>query len=574
MPNLADDLQPPVVKKVDEYNIPEESITFPDNYKDDFTDVDYNEDPTNNLFKDYSAYTEDILSKDNDVVGKTIDEFKGRKKLDDAISTVRKEREDAYLKISGSPDFLDFDPLVISTALAKTREKVSDRLMTARNIAGNKRSPFFAPEFDIENASAKEVDDFFKLATTEQKKLDQLRSKFETRPPVSLIHGQEEGTNVVAQLAKKGFMAPQSRAGKHAELNVGTPSFTKDPNVNALIPKFGGQDIKAYGSVNIPYGDYIYRRINMPASVYDEANPYGGQRPESALFIYNRAITGAPDNAVPISLPKGYHLESEDIFLEADKLKNMGFSRPAGRGGDKEALFRIQTAIDMKDSTTSKLFKMSDTYSGILDKLDAKRLPSESQVYSFYKDVRDLFKNEISKSESVGVTGGAGSRYVNTIRGLATGNRELTMIIGKDKYPITSALKVLESELDRLATRKNNTVLTEKADNIRQLRVSLENISKQTEGAPSAETVSATSFRKGSSTDKIDKIKDEMSKLDQKISKEWDVDVIDDLKLDKEMLQDRLDLLTKAIIPSERESKDKIMKITDKLARGGLATRR
>lgn len=514
------------------------------------------------------------MSKDNDVVGKTIDEFKGRKKLDDAISTVRKEREDAYLKISGSPDFLDFDPLVISTALAKTRERVSDRLMTARNIAGDKRSPFFGPEFDIENASAKEVDDFFKLATTEQKKLDQLRSKFETRPPVSLIHGQEEGTNVVAQLAKKGFMAPQSRAGKHAELNVGAPSFTKDPNINALIPKFGGQDIKAYGSVNIPYGDYIYRRINMPASVYDEANPYGGQRPESALFIYNRAITGAPDNAVPISLPKGYHLESEDIFLEADKLKNMGFSRPIGRSGDKEALFRIQTAIDMKDSTINKLSKMSDTYSGILDKLDAKRLPSESQVYSFYKDVRDLFKNEIGKSESVSVTGGAGSRYVNTIRGLATGNRELTMVIGKDKYPITSALKVLESELDRLATRKNNTVLTEKANNIRQLRVSMENISKQTEGAPSAETVSATSFRKGSSTDKIDKIKDEMSKLDQKISKEWDVDVIDDLKLDKEMLQDRLDLLTRAIIPSERESKDKIMKITDKLARGGLATRR
>lgn len=574
MPNLADDLQPPVVKKVDEYNIPEESITFPDNYKDDFTDVDYNEDPTNNLFKDYSAYTEDILSKDNDVVGKTIDEFKGRKKLDDAISTVRKEREDAYLKISGSPDFLDFDPLVISTALAKTRERVSDRLMTARNIAGDKRSPFFGPEFDIENASTKEVDDFFKLATTEQKKLDQLRSKFETRPPVSLIHGQEEGTNIVTQLAKKGFMAPQSRAGKHAELNVGAPSFTKDPNINALIPKFGGQDIKAYGSVNIPYGDYIYRRINMPASVYDEANPYGGQRPESALFIYNRAITGAPDNAVPISLPKGYHLESEDIFLEADKLKTMGFSRPSGRGGDKEALFRIQTAIDMKDSTINKLSKMSDTYSGILDKLDAKRLPSESQIYSFYKDVRELFKNEIGKSESVSVTGGAGSRYVNTIRGLATGNRDLTMVIGKDKYPITSALKVLESELDRLATRKNNTVLTEKADNIRQLRVSLENISKQTEGAPSAETVSATSFRKGSSTDKIDKLKDEMSKLDQKISKEWDADVIDDLKLDKEILQDRLDLLTKAIIPSERESKDKIMKITDKLARGGLATRR
>lgn len=575
MPNLVEDLQPPAFKRVDEYDIPEESIKFTDTNKaDDFTDIDYNEDPTNNLFKDYSAYTEDILSKDNDVVGKTIDSFKGRKKLDDAIATVRKEREDAYSKISGSPDFLDFDPIVVSTALAKTREKVSDRLMTARNIPADKRSPFFAPEFDIENASAKEVDDFFKLASTEQKKLDQLRAKFETRPPVSLIHGQEEGTDTVTKLAKKGFMAPQGRAGKHAELNVGAPSFTKDPNINALIPKFGGADVKAYGSVNIPYGDYIYRRINMPASVYDEANPYGGQRPESALFTYNRAITGAPDDAVPISLPKGYHLESEDIFLEADKLKAMGFSRPSGRGGDKEALFRIQTAIGSKGSTLDNLSTISDTYAGILAKKDEKRLPSEVQVYSLYKDIRNLFKNEIGKSESVGVTGGAGSRYVNTIRGLATAGKDLTMVVDGTKYPITDALKTLESELDRLATRKNNTVLTEKANNIRQLRVSLENISKQTEGTPSAETISATSFRQGSKTDKIDGLKSEMSKLDQKISKEWDVDVIDDLKLDKEMLQDRIDVLKKAIVPSERTSKDKIMKLTDKLARGGLATRR
>ena len=575
MPNLIEDLQPPALKRVDEYDIPEDSIKFTDNNTaDDFTDIDYNEDPTNNLFKDYSDYTEDILSKDNDVVGKTIDSFKGRKKLDDAIATVRKEREDAYSKISGSPDFLDFDPIVVSTALAKTREKVSDRLMTARNIPANKRSPFFAPEFDIENASAKEVDDFFKLASTEQKKLDQLRARFETRPPVSLIHGQEEGTDTVTKLAKKGFMAPQGRAGKHAELNVGAPSFTKDPNINALIPKFGGADVKAYGSVNIPYGDYIYRRINMPARVYDEANPYGGQRPESALFTYNRAITGAPDDAVPISLPKGYHLESEDIFLEADKLKAMGFSRPSGRGGDKEALFRIQTAIGSKDSTLENLSTISDTYAGILAKKDEKRLPSEVQVYSLYKDIRNLFKNEIGKSESVGVTGGAGSRYVNTIRGLATAGKDLTMVVDGTKYPITDALKTLESELNRLATRKNNTVLTEKADNIRQLRVSLENISKQTEGTPSAETISATSFRQGSKTDKIDGLKAEMSKLDQKISKEWDVDVIDDLKLDKEMLQDRIDVLKKAIVPSERTSKDKIMKLTDKLAKGGLATRR
>jgi len=396
-----------------------------------------------------------------------------------------------------------------------------------------------------------------------------------------LIHGQKEGSDTVAKIAKTGFISPQKHPEAHSELRTGAVSFTKDPNLNALIPKFGGKDTKAYGNVNIPYGDYVYRRINMPASVYDTINVYGGQRPSAGLFTYNRAITGTPDDAVPISLPKSYHLESEDIFIEADKLKAMGFSRPAGRGGDKDALVKIQTAIDMRDSTPNKLNKISDTYSDILNTKKEKKLPTESQVYSLYKDIRDLFKNEIAKAESVSVTGGAGSRYVNTIRSLATGDNELNVVVNKKDYQLTTVLSTLESELNRLSKSKNNNVLTEKANNIKQLRESLDNISYQTDGIPDPEFSLATRFSKARNTSEEESLKNQILKLNteknkitQQIPREWDVDVIDELKAKKESLSETIDNLTKGIRSSERVSKDKIMKITDKLAKGGLASRR
>ena len=65
-------------------------------------------------------------------------------------------------------------------------------------------------------------------------------------------------------------------------------------------------------------------------------------------------------------------------------------------------------------------------------------------------------------------------------------------------------------------------------------------------------------------------------KLQKKIATEWEEDVIDNLKQQIDDIDDDIAAKKKAIGPieSERTSKDKIMKLTDKLAKGGFVSKR
>lgn len=556
-----------------------------------YDDIDYetqmyNEDPTLNMSYDFDHLSPmDPANVGKGVVGTPVDKFTSIGGIDGAIGIVRKERTEAFDKLRGDPDFLDFDDSVLSTTLAKYREKDSAHLSEMMALPAERRSPFYAPEFNIETANEDQINTFFKMANVEQKKLDSLRKKYGDRPAVTLFHGQEEGTKVMQNLTKKGFSAPQEDVRKHAELSVGAPSFTKDPNLNALIPKFGGEDVKAYGSVSIPYADYLYRRVNMPAATYDLANRSRGGDPLDALNVYNRAITGTDDNAVPISLPKNYHLESEDMFIEADKLKNMGFSRPAAKGGDKEALKQLVKAVDKKNITDYNLNTVGAAYDQLKKGADTKRL-SEKDVYVAYNTVRKLFKEELNRPVgSVSVTGGAGSRYVNTIRTLAEGTDLFVPAAGGNKTMI-DVLTDLESAMSSLAKRKNNKALTEKADNIAQLRDLLTNIREQTTNAVGDVTpssVKAEEFTGGKIpinkmplVKNINDLRRQRDKLVEKRSKEWEEETIDAITQQIQDLEDNIEAKKKVLGPieSERASKDKIMKLTDKLAKGGFIAKR
>ena len=583
----------------------------PSKQADEFDDIDYenqmyNEDPTLNMsysFDDLPTADPTIVGKG--VVGVPIDKFTSIGGPDGAINIVRKERTEAFDKLRGDPDFLDFDDSVLSTALAKYREKDSTRLSELMNLPKERVSPFYAPEFDIEKANSDQFNVFFKIANAEQKRLDDLRTRYKGRPPVQLFHGQEEGTKVVQNLVKKGFVSPQIDPRKHSEMTVGAPSFTKDPNLNALLPKFGGEDVGAYGAVNFPYADYIYRRVNMPAKTYDLANKNRGGDPLEAMSLYNRAITGADDNAVPISLPKGYHLESEDMFIEADKLKKMGFERPASKKGDVDAREQITKSISEKDLTTTNLSKIGDSYEAFKQGVEGKRV-SEKDIYKMYNDVRTLFKQELSRSTkvdrdtsnvfkrekssskgTVSVTGGAGSRYVNTIRTLAEGD-ELTVPF-RDLprgMSIVDVLTDLEKEMSKLAKRKGNTVLTEKAANIAEMKDLLSGIREQTVnklGNVTPSSVKAVGYSKGKIPESkmglatsVKDLQEKKKKLVEKVSREWEEDVIDSLRDQIENIDADIAAKKEAIGPlhSERSLKDQVMKLTDKFAKGGLATRR
>ncbi len=388
-------------------------------------------------------------------------------------------------------------------------------------------------------------------------------------------------------LVKKGFVSPQIDPRKHSEMTVGAPSFTKDPNLNTLIPKFGGEDVGAYGSVNFPYADYLYRRVNMPAKTYDLANKGRGGDPLEAMSLYNRAISGADDNAVPISLPKGYHLESEDMFIEADKLKKMGFERPASKKGDVDARQQIAKAISEKDLTTTNLSKVGDSYEMFKTGAENKRV-SEKDIYKMYSDVRSLFKQELSRStKTVSVTGGAGSRYVNTIRTLAEGDDLTVPFRDLPKgVSIVDVLTDLEKEMSKLAKRKGNTVLTEKAANIAEMKDLLLGIREQTVnklGSVTPSSVKAAGYSKGKIPESkmglataVKDLQEKKKKLTEKVSREWEEDVIDSLRDQIENIDADIAAKKEAIGPlqSERSLKDQVMKLTDKFAKGGLASRR
>lgn len=570
---------------------PSETVDeYADDFFKDFEEADalYNEDPTLDMsynFNDLSPIDPAVIGKG--VIGTPIDKYTSIGGIDGAISIVRKERTDAFDKLRSDPDMLDINDSVLSTSLAKWREKDSARLAEDMGLPTDRRSPFYAPEFDIENATPEQFSNFMKIVNAEQKKYDQLSEKFKGRPPVTLFHGQEEGSKVMQNLTKKGFASPQTDPRKHAEMTIGAPSFTKDPNLNTLIPKFGGEDIGAYGSVNVPYAEYMYRRVNMPAETYDLANKGRGGDPLEALSIYNRAISGADDNAVPISLPKGYHLESEDMFIEADKLKSMGFSRPAARGGDKQARDQVAKAISEKDMTTSNLEKVGASYEKFMQGVETKRV-SEKDLYKMYGDVRSLFKQELNRSTgTVSVTGGAGSRYVNTLRTMAEG-QELTVPFRDDAkgLPIVDVLTKLGDEMSKLATRKESKSLAEKAKNIIEMRDLLTNIREQTVnkmGDVTPSSAKASSYSRGKIPESkmplatsINALKKQREKLVDKRSKEWEEEVIDNLTYEIENIDADIAAKKEAIGPieSERSSKDKIMKLTDKLAKGGLVARR
>lgn len=131
-----------------------------------------------------------------------------------------------------------------------------------------------------------------------------------THPPVILYHGSR--TERTPEKLARGFYNPQTNSKSHFELNVGAISFTKDPNLNYYIEKFGGKEAKNISQVEIPYAEYEFRRVNMPLTAYDNQD----------LNYLARAITGSPDVARPLSLPRSQTFkETEDAFVEADKLK-------------------------------------------------------------------------------------------------------------------------------------------------------------------------------------------------------------------------------------------------------------
>ena len=219
-----------------------------------------------------------------------------------------------------------------------------------------------------------EVQKFATFAEGYQKKLEALREKYKDRPPEILYHGKD--TERTPAKIKRGFLKPQDFDAKHIELGIPAPSFTRDLRLNYNTPEFGGVYPKNISQIEIPFADYLFRRVDMSLDAYKLKDKN----------VMAQTITGSPTIARPLGLPRSFgYRESEDAFVEADKLvmkTDFDTVRKKYRQFDVQA--RIQSKI------WDKLGKDRKALQYLIG--DKQELAAANTAYG---NIRDLFKNEM-----------------------------------------------------------------------------------------------------------------------------------------------------------------------------------
>jgi hypothetical protein len=167
----------------------------------------------------------------------------------------------------------------------------------------------------------------------------------------------------------------------HSELGVGAPSFTSDLRLNYNIEDFGGKRPSHISMTEMPYADYLFRKIDVPFDVYKNQG--------SNMNILAQTITGSPDVARPLGLQRSLNLrETEDAFIEADKLK-MKMDIPS-----VEKQFKV---FDDQQLVRVELFdKLKKDRNAITSSIGTEK--QQLAANKAYTNIRELFKNEVAQT--------------------------------------------------------------------------------------------------------------------------------------------------------------------------------
>jgi len=294
-----------------------------------------------------------------------------------AVSAIKEYREDTFFKLRQDKKFGQFDDEVIGTLLGDYR---------------------YSKGVELDARNPKDVDEAMKLATRYQARLDQLREKYKDVPPVKLFHGQGETENIKT-LLKKGFNDPQKNEWSHEELNIGGPSFTRDLNLGARAISFGGTNPENYIVTEIPYADYVFSRVNMPVDKYDKKD----------INTILRSVTGAPDVIRPVSLPRASFLETEDMIVEAEKLRVKGYS-PSLRSGAAD----VQASkVPLRSDYKQKEKALNELTNDVLNANTKKE--AFKQAYKAYGQMRELLVSYLDMAKGVSTKKGLGQQYQSAI---------------------------------------------------------------------------------------------------------------------------------------------------------------
>ena len=294
-------------------------------------------------------------------------------------------------------------------------------------VQGNFRKAF-GKEIDPKNGEdlAKAVS----MAEKAQSKLDFLREKYKDTPPIKLYHGRDPEKGGVNTRYKEGYTDPQQHKTTHSELDVGGTSFTRDANLNMESRSFGGPSPEQIIYTEIPYADFVFKRVNMNPKEYSDKN----------LDVIAQTINGSDRVVRPLSLPRSNFKETEELITETDKL------RPQGKGEGKQLEVKsskdvLSTAVSgdgkaqkgfldrekREQETLEQLLSIQqnmrlpvDKRSVIVDgKKVTKQVSDEMLANQAYKNVKNLLNNYMEKAELTSTKSGLGQRYQNSLDYLA-----------------------------------------------------------------------------------------------------------------------------------------------------------
>ena len=346
------------------------------------------------------------------------------------LSSIKVLRQESFNAVKDAPEFKGIDPSAIAVAQGEYRAKIGR-------------------EFNADNPT--DVAEFATFAKDYQKKLEDLREQYKDMPPKILIHGTE--TERTPAKVKRGFFDPQTlQSKKHMELDVGATSFTSDLRLNYRNEPFGGPVVKNISYTEMPYADYLFRRVDMPLEAYTKKD----------MNTIARTITGDPTVARPLGLPRnlGYK-ETEDAFVESEKLKiQTDFNKIEKQYKLIEKQEKVRNifsnrVLDMVNKTDKDGLTLIDNIRNSTEK--------PKDVYEGYIIIKNLFKNEFRH------TGGAAATRAGM---LPVPDSNQTFISSLGKLAKTTNVEVI----DALASSLNKSGSTDKALALEQLSKNLKTI--------------------------------------------------------------------------------------------------
>jgi hypothetical protein len=346
------------------------------------------------------------------------------------LSSIKVLRQESFDAVKDAPEFANIEPSAIAVAQGEYRVK------TGREL--NADSPT-------------DVTAFAEFAQGYQKKLEDLREQYKDMPPKILIHGTE--TERTPAKVKRGFFDPQTiEHKKHMELDVGATSFTSDLRLNYRNEPFGGPVVKNISYTELPYADYMFRRVDMPLDAYTKKD----------MNTIARAITGDPTVARPLSLPRnlGYR-ETEDAFVESEKLKiQTDFNKI-----EKQYKLIEQQETNRNRLTNKLLDVVNKTDKDGLTLIDNIKQGTEKpkEVYETYTTIKGLFKNEFRH------TGGAAATKAGM---LPVPDSNQTFISSLSKLAKTTNVDVI----DAITSSLKKSGSTDKALALQELSKNLKTI--------------------------------------------------------------------------------------------------